>query len=367
MELLAFLKNISERHELWGYDEEIIGSVIWLPNGIELKERFCGLCKHVFNKKGYKQVELPFFIPLKQYKLQKQHYNGLMPYTIKISHPRIDKYGIRVLRTTSEIPFTYLFKNLSKIKNLPFKYFQIVSVFRVEKDFLPPIRALEINPFIESYTAFLFEQEAENQIKIEVVLYKEILDKLGIVYVISRRPKYDTFPEASYTIAFDAILPTRNVTQVATVHHLGISFAKAFQWKVKNRYPIQTSTGISARVLAVMLITYYDEKEGRLFFTLKNQNNILENEKTLKVKQKLYSFIKEFSSLNEIKKEHGWIVAKLPIIDNENIILKLKERLPQEFKILGIDISQKNRNKKRKCVISNKITSDLVNIAREVI
>jgi len=71
-------------------------------------------------------------------------------------------------------------------------------------------------------------KDADTQAKEAIEAYKKFFDTLGIPYTITRRPDWDKFPGAEYTIAFDTIFPDGKVLQIGTVHNLGQNFAKTF-------------------------------------------------------------------------------------------------------------------------------------------
>lgn len=261
------------------------GGVVWLKEGVRIKDAFCKLVSEIFTSSGFIQVELPFFIPPEVYTRQPQHYQGLSSLTYKVVS--FDEATSLFLRTTSETPFTYLFQNWLSRYGLPLRFFQVIAVFRHETSsrLKPLLRSREINPFIESYSALPSFEAASSQIFDEVSIYKKVLDSLCIPYLLHRRPLFDTFPEARYTMAFDVVLPDGQVYQIATVHHLGDSFGRAFDIRTDgNSYIWQTSTGISGRAIGCTLAIHCDAKgvilpyalsprQIRIWCSDSNQNN----------------------------------------------------------------------------------------------
>ena len=204
------------------------GGIVWLKNGVLIKKYFSDLVSRIFTKSGFTQVELPFFIPQDIYTIQPQHFEGLSPLTYRVIS--FDGQTSLFLRTTSETPFTYLFKDWLNQEQLPLKFFQVICVFRHEDSnrLKPLLRSREINPFIESYSAVATDEDAQLQVLSEINIYRKVLDDLSIPYLLNKRPLFDTFPEAKSTNAFDVILPDGQVFQISTVHHLGDSFGRAF-------------------------------------------------------------------------------------------------------------------------------------------
>jgi len=144
------------------------------------------------------------------------------------------------------------------------KLYQIVNVFRYETKATRPILRMREFDFKEAHTAHATAEEAEAEVKEEIDNYKKIFTELGVAYLVSRRPEWDKFAGASYTIAFDMICPDRRTLQIGTVHNLGQHFSKAFDITYETRdggreHVWQTCAGISGRGIASVLIMHGDD------------------------------------------------------------------------------------------------------------
>jgi prolyl-tRNA synthetase len=145
------------------------------------------------------------------------------------------------------------------------RFYQVVNTFRYEtKHTRPLIRVREITTFKEAHTVHSTRQEAQEQVKMAVKIYSKFFDQLGIPYVITRRPDWDKFPGAEYTMAFDTLLPDGKTLQIATVHNLGQTFAKTFDITYENEegaheYVYQTCYGVSDRVIASIIGIHGDQ------------------------------------------------------------------------------------------------------------
>jgi prolyl-tRNA synthetase len=122
----------------------------------------------------------------------------------------------------------------------------------------------EVDNFKEAHTAHATLKEAEEQVKEGVEIYKQFFDTLGVAYKISKRPEWDKFAGALYSIAFDVIAPDGRAIQAGTVHNLGQNFSKAFDVsyeteKGKREYIWQTCYGLSGRPLVGMLAAHGDD------------------------------------------------------------------------------------------------------------
>lgn len=237
------------------------GMGIWLPYGFKIRQNATQLIKDLLDETGHEEFLFPILIPEDLLKKESEHIRGFENEVYWVTKGGSQDLDVRLaLRPTSETAITFM-ENLwlKSYKQLPKKYYQIVSVFRYEtKATRPMIRLREVTTFKEAHTVHESYEDAANQVEEAVAIYKKFFDELGIPYVISKRPDWDKFAGAEYTIAFDTILPDSRVLQIGTVHHLGQHFTKAFDFKIQRKdgsldYPHQTSYGISDRVIAVLI------------------------------------------------------------------------------------------------------------------
>ncbi|MBS3815747.1 MAG: proline--tRNA ligase, partial [Hadesarchaea archaeon] len=144
--------------------------------------------------------------------------------------------------------------------------YQIVNIFRHEtKATKPLIRLREVTTFKEAHTAHDTEEGAKNQVEEGLEIYKEFFNELGIPHVITKRPSWDTFAGAEYSIAFDMLTPNGKSLQIGTVHNLGQNFSKVFDLTFETPegdqdYVYQTCYGISDRVIAAVIIMHGDDR-----------------------------------------------------------------------------------------------------------
>ncbi len=150
--------------------------------------------------------------------------------------------------------------------DLPLKIYQLVNVFRYEtKHTRPLIRQREVTSFKEAHTAHATWEDAERQVNEALKLYSEFFNRLGIPHIISKRPEWDKFPGADYTLAVETIMPDGRTLQIGTVHHLGTNFSKTFDItyedeKGEQKLIHQTCYGISERCIAAVISIHGDNK-----------------------------------------------------------------------------------------------------------
>jgi len=259
---------ILERAEVYDYGRyPVKGMGIWLPYGFQIRRRTMDLMRDLLDSKDHEEILFPLLIPKWMLEKEGEHIKGFEDEVFWVTHGGTEELDQKLaLRPTSETIITY-YESLwyQSYKQLPKKLYQIVSMFRYEtKATRPLIRLREVTSFKEAHTIHDSFDSAENQIKEAIDIYKKFFDELGIPYIISKRPDWDKFAGALYTIAFDTIMPDGKTLQIGTVHHLGQSFSKAFNYKIQLKdesfdHPWQTSYGISDRVIATIIGVHGDD------------------------------------------------------------------------------------------------------------
>lgn len=141
----------------------------------------------------------------------------------------------------------------------------MVNTFRYEtKQTRSFIRVREIH-FFEAHTAHADEECATRQIMQDLEIVDNLMEKLCLPIIKAKRPVWDTFPGAWYTIGIDAIMPNGRTLQVASCHHYRDQWAKAFDITYENldakqQYVHQTTYGMSERLLGAVVGMHGDDK-----------------------------------------------------------------------------------------------------------
>ncbi|GAB6943867.1 proline--tRNA ligase [Vulcanisaeta sp. JCM 14467] len=251
---------------VYDYRYPVKGAYVWRPYGMKIRRLVESYVRLVHDETGHQEVLFPVFIPYEFFSKESEHIRGFENEVFWVSKGGAGEERL-ILRPTSETAMMPMFKLWIKDHtDLPFRVYQIVSVFRAEtKATRPMIRLREISMFKEAHTAHANREDAERQVREAVEIYKKIFDYLGIPYLISQRPEWDKFAGAVYTIAFDTVMPDGKTMQIGTVHYLGTNFAKVFDVKYLTpsgdwEYVHTTSYGISERVIAAMIAVHGDDK-----------------------------------------------------------------------------------------------------------
>ena len=135
-----------------------------------------------------------------------------------------------VLRPTSETAMYPIFAYwIRSHADLPLKVHQTVTIYRYETKATRPLFRMREFIWNEAHTAHRTWEEAEEQVRKAVEIYKRILNRVGVSYLLVKRPEFDKFAGAVYSLAFDAWNPDGKVNQVGTVHNLGENFSRVFE------------------------------------------------------------------------------------------------------------------------------------------
>ncbi|MCS7118680.1 MAG: proline--tRNA ligase [Archaeoglobaceae archaeon] len=258
-EILQFAEIMDVRYP-------VKGLYVWFPFGFKIRQLVYGKLREIMDRE-HSEVYFPALIPETELKRESEHIRGFEDEVYWITHGGFSPLDVKLaLRPTSETAMYPMFKLwIRNHADLPLRVYQIVNTFRYEtKHTRPLIRLREITSFKEAHTAHRSYEEAEEQVERAIRCYKEFYDFLAIPYMIIRRPDWDKFPGAVYTIAFDTIMPDGRTLQIGTVHHLGDNFARTFDIKYEavdgNHYYVhQTCYGISERCIASLIGIHGDD------------------------------------------------------------------------------------------------------------
>jgi prolyl-tRNA synthetase len=249
------------------YRYPIKGCGIWLPYGYKIRRLVTQLLRDLHDAKGHNEVQFPIMVTETNLRKEAAHIKDFENEVFWVTHggtkPLEVRYALRPTSETAMYPMLKLW--IRSHADLPQKLYQIGSVFRCEtKTTRPIIRVREVTTFKEAHTAHATSEEAEAQVKEALQIYRDFFDSCGVPYVISRRPEWDKFPGALYSLSFDVILPDGRTLQSGTVHNLGQNFSKAFDIQYEtlqgtHEYVWQTCYGISERAIASLLSVHGDD------------------------------------------------------------------------------------------------------------
>ncbi|MBN1167266.1 MAG: proline--tRNA ligase [Methanospirillaceae archaeon] len=242
------------------------GLYVWYPYGFGIRKRVYGILRDLLDR-DHEETLFPLLIPENEFMKEAEHIKGFEEEVYWVTHGGTTPLDVKLaLRPTSETAIYPMYALwIRSHADLPIKLYQIVNTFRYEtKHTRPLIRLREITSFKEAHTVHATWEEAEEQVREALARYREFYDLLCIPVLISRRPDWDKFPGADYTMAVDTIMPDGKTLQIGTVHHLGDHFSRTFSMTYEDangeqQFCQQTCYGISERSIAALISMHGDD------------------------------------------------------------------------------------------------------------
>ena len=248
------------------------GMYVWLPYGYSIMENIMNIMERLMRETGHKRVYFPSIVPESVLSREFNFIKGFQNTIYWITRVGLTDLNERLaLRPTSEaIMYEILSRWIKSYADLPLRIYQVVPVYRYEtKATRPMLRVREIAFFKEGHTFHATFEEAEEQIKLGVEIYKRFYDELLIPYIVVKTPPWDTFPGAHYNYDLITVMPDGKALELGSVINFGDLFAKTYNLQYVDRdgskkYVNTTSFGISERSFAAVIGILGDNKGLRL-------------------------------------------------------------------------------------------------------
>ena len=360
--------EIIQKAEIMDVRYPVKGLYVWYPFGFKIRQLVYSKLRELHDR-DHDEVYFPALIPETELGKEGQHIKGFEDEVYWVTHGGLDPLDVKLaLRPTSETAIYPIFKLwIRSHADLPLKIYQIVNTFRYEtKHTRPLIRLREITSFKEAHTAHKNFEEAEEQVKEAIKLYKEFYDFLAIPYMVIRRPEWDKFPGAAYTIAFDTIMPDGKTMQIGTVHNLADNFARTFEIEYEDidgehKFVNQTCYGISERCIAALLSIHGDDLGLILPFEVSPIQIVIipilykgKEEKVLKASKMVLEKLKEFRVVLDDSEDrpgakyYKWELKGVPMrieigpkeADENSVVVSFRDE-KKKFKISMDEINSK--------------------------
>src|SRR5213593_3185854 len=266
-EFSEWYNEVIERSELSDKRYPIKGMNVWRPYGWAIMKLIDQAIRDEFDSTGHGEVNFPVLIPESEFKKEAEHVKGFEGDVFWVTRGGFNELDIKlVLRPTSETAMYPMFKLwIRSHADLPLKVYQIVPVFRYETKMTRTfLRVREIH-FFEAHTAHATFEDAEQQIQEDLQIHERLMRRFCLPYLISKRPDWDKFPGAFYSLGADTLLPSGRTLQIATFHQYKDNFSKVYDVKYEDvegtrRYVHQTTDGMSERLVGAIVAVHGDEK-----------------------------------------------------------------------------------------------------------
>jgi prolyl-tRNA synthetase len=266
-EFLQWYTAVIEYANIVDKRSPVKGSNVIMPYGYSIWESIVAKLDGELKATGHKNAYFPLFIPEDYLMKEAEHFEGFIPEVAWVTRAGDRELDRKLaLRPTSETIMYEMFRLwIRSHSDLPLKINQWCNIIRFDtKETKPLLRDREFL-WSEGHTCHATAGEAEEQVKESMRLYEAVYRESCMSYLIVRRPKYDTFAGAIYSIAYDCPLPDGRTLQIGTTHNLGQGFSKAFNIMFqdkdkKNKNVHQTCYGLSTRLIAAIVGMHGDEK-----------------------------------------------------------------------------------------------------------
>ncbi|MEM3127264.1 MAG: proline--tRNA ligase [Candidatus Woesearchaeota archaeon] len=349
---------------------DISGCYVFKPRSYSIWET---VQKHMdleFKKRKVKNAYFPLFIPEKMFAKEAEHVEGFTPEVAWVTHagetPLTEKLAIRP--TSETIMYDAYAKWIRSYKDLPLKINQWCNVVRWE--FKNPVPFLRSREFLwqEGHTAFATKEEAEQEAREMLEVYRQTYEQLYAVPVIlGRKTEKEKFAGADYTLSAETFLPTGKAIQGCTSHHLGQNFSKAFNIKFKDKnekeqFVWQNSWGFTTRSIGVMIMMHSDDKGLIIPPNVATEKLVIvpiykedTKEKVMKEAKKIAEQLKDFSPILDEREDktpgfkfNDWEMKGVPIrielgpkdID-QNQVVAVKRNDSQKIAVKIKDLQKK--------------------------
>lgn len=245
----------------------IKGMNVWKPYGWKLMNHIDRLIRSEMELTNHHEVYFPLLIPESLFKKEEEHIEGFGSEVFWVTHAGSNPLEERwLLRPTSETAMYPIFSLwIRSHTDLPLKTYQIVNTFRYEtKQTRAFIRVREIH-FFEAHTCHRDYEDAERQIDEDKKIAERLMKMLCLPYLFSKRPNWDKFAGAFYTISIDVLMPSARTLQIGSIHQYKDNFAQPYDISYENEngshsFCHQTTYGMSERLLGALVGVHGDDK-----------------------------------------------------------------------------------------------------------
>lgn len=269
LELVRRAKLVDQRSPVKGFD-------VFMPNSYEMWERIRDFLDVEFRKLNVRNAYFPLLIPETLLREEAEHFEGFVPEVAWVTHGGDKKLDVKLaIRPTSETIMYYMYRLwIRSYQDLPLKINQWNNIVRWETKATKPFLRSREFLWQEGHTAHATCEDADRMVVESLTAYKKALDELlAIPSMFVKRPDWDKFAGALYTVSLETLMPDGKVLQAGTSHNLGQNFSKPFEIKFINEkneedFVWQTSWGVSTRLIGATVMEHGDDHGLVLPFNL---------------------------------------------------------------------------------------------------
>jgi prolyl-tRNA synthetase len=249
------------------------GMNVWTPYGFRARRELDRVMIREIEATGSVPVEFPTLIPQTEFQKEGEHIKGFDAQVYWVTRGGSTPLEVPlVLRPTSETAMYPVFALwVRSHRDLPLNVYQIVNTFRYEtKTTRPFLRVREIH-FFEEHTCQVDEATATARVRSNLEAFGKMARSFALPFVAVRRPEWDKFPGAFYSVALDIPIGGARTLQIGSVHHYRENFSRPYQIAFETAdggqsFAHQTTFGLSERLIGA-IVAVHGDAQGAVFPT----------------------------------------------------------------------------------------------------
>ena len=264
VDFAQWFTDVCTKAELVDYSG-VKGLFILRPYGYAIWENIQSILDKMFKDAGHENVSMPMLIPESLLQKEKDHVEGFAPECAWVTYGGSEELPERLcIRPTSETLFCDHWSHvLHSWRDLPMLYNQWCSVLRWEKTTRPFLRGREFL-WQEGHTLHATEEEARKETLQQLEVYADLCENyLAMPVIRGNKTDKEKFAGAVNTYTIECMMHDKKALQSGTSHYFGDGFARQFDITFqdkdnKQKYPFQTSWGLSTRIIGGIIMTHGD-------------------------------------------------------------------------------------------------------------
>jgi prolyl-tRNA synthetase len=266
-QFMEWYLEVLEAAQLTDKRYPVKGMNVWTRYGFLVRRRLDRVMAEEIEATGSEPVEFPTLIPQTEFQKEKEHIKGFDQEVYWVTKGGATELDIPLLlRPTSETAMYPIFALwVRSHRDLPLQVYQIVNTFRYEtKTTRPFLRVREIH-FFEEHTCQVDEAAATARVQSNLTAFARMARRFLLPYLALRRPDWDKFAGAFYSIAFDIPIDEARSLQIGSVHHYRENFSRPYGIQYedpegKTRFAHQTTFGLSERLIGAIVAVHGDDR-----------------------------------------------------------------------------------------------------------
>ena len=264
IDFAQWFTDVCTKAELVDYSG-VKGLFILRPYGYAIWENIQKVLDGMFKRDGHENVSMPMLIPESLLQKEKDHVEGFAPECAWVTVGGSEELPERLcIRPTSETLFCDHWSHVvHSWRDLPMLYNQWCSVLRWEKTTRPFLRGREFL-WQEGHTLHATEEEARRETLHQLEVYADLCENyLAMPVIRGNKTEKEKFAGAVNTYAIECMMHDKKALQSGTSHYFGDGFARQFDITFtdkdnQQKYPFQTSWGLSTRIIGGIIMTHGD-------------------------------------------------------------------------------------------------------------